>query len=78
MITATKCRELAKSYRNCAEKTRVVRKMHLLHNISHSLGGPASQLEALADEERSRSRTVPKPCIPESGALKNPAQGRRS
>jgi hypothetical protein len=50
MITANKCRALAKSCRQQAYHADAPRKARLLQNIARSLSGLATQLEALARE----------------------------
>jgi hypothetical protein len=58
MVTATECRELAKSYRSQASDPDLsARRATLLRNIAHSFSGLASQLDMLIDDtEDSRHR----------------------
>ena len=70
MLTADKCRELAKACRMRASLAAAPRTTSLLQNIARSFSGLASQLEALRREGQSlpkvtdktvRNRMAPRP-----------------
>jgi hypothetical protein len=61
MITATECRELAKSYREHAAEPGSTQNASLLKNVAHSFSALATQLEVLEDLYRHDSRTHPQP-----------------
>jgi hypothetical protein len=58
MLTADKCRELAKACRLKASQAGAPRMASLLQNIARSFSGLASQLEALSREGQSMPKVT--------------------
>jgi hypothetical protein len=72
-MNAAECRKSAQSFRERSDSAKVLRRLHLLRNISHSLSCLATQLDALEDDDRQLSQAKTAFAVVEGVAEVDPA-----